>query len=113
MIAKRTQFIYTLRTKDDMGVFYVGCCDSRMCRVGIHRRGSRPVSVRIRELESQGREVMTVIEEAVEPSNNILRHWSFVERAYIEGYAKLIRNQLTNVANNPIKRKQKFVDMTS
>jgi len=110
------RYIYTLRTKSDMAVFYVGCCDTRMCRVAVHRNASstRPVSVRIRELEEKGEEIVTVIEEAIEPSDVIRRHWSFVEKAYICGYAELLREKLTNVVGNSyaVRKSRPFIDQS-
>lgn len=100
------RWIYTLRTKDDMGVFYVGACNHPHDRVNVHKSGkSRPVSIHIRKLLDEGREVITVFEEHVCDG----RLWHFIEAEYIAGYAKLIGDRLMNVQQNPLKRKKAFV----
>ena len=97
-----SRWIYTLRTKHDMAVFYVGCCDVPNDRVKIHSRSSatRPVTIRIRENLAAGIDMVTVFEERIFDSDDYHRHWSRVELDYINGYAKLLGDKLTNVSGN-------------
>ncbi len=97
---REERWIYTLRTKRDMAVFYVGCCKLPHNRIVAHRNGKRPVSIRIREYEASGIELTTVFEERILPSTNVYTHWSHIEMAYIRGYANLLGPSLTNVVGN-------------
>jgi hypothetical protein len=99
------KWIYTLRRKSDMGVFYVGMCKIPQNRVTVHKHGNREVSQRIRELYKLGDDAVTVFEERILPDHELRAE--DVERDYIEGYSRLIGDQLTNVFKNPNKLSKK------
>lgn len=98
----KRDWIYTLRTA------YVGMCGYPHDRIPVHKHSkSRPVSIHIRKLLAEGRELITVFEECVCESEG--RYGYLVESDYIKGYSRLLGDRLMNVSCNPARRKANFM----
>jgi predicted GIY-YIG superfamily endonuclease len=91
-------FVYTLRTEDDMAVFYVGKTNKNEKRLVSHyRAGKRKVAQYIRQMESIGRKCVCVVEEYVCPGKlHGTDALALVEQEYIKGYSRLLGEKLQN-----------------